>query len=78
MNFMRIDFCEDFALRSPSDAHDAVPRGTRRCGDFRQKAVFIDHCRSISRITGHHNIVIRSMAWDGIDLKMDGSGWREG
>ncbi|KML56597.1 hypothetical protein VL15_16175 [Burkholderia cepacia] len=32
MHFMRIDFCDEFALRSLSDAHDQVDTRCRRMG----------------------------------------------
>jgi len=54
MNFMRIDFCDDFALHSPSDAYDTVLENAQVRRFLAKKpylSIIVDQYRSSPIIT---------------------------
>ncbi|WP_176730096.1 hypothetical protein [Burkholderia seminalis] len=60
MDFMRIDFYDEFVMHSPTGAHDQFDGASRKwvdeAGLFSPEAVFIDYCRRISPIIGHQTL----------------------
>ncbi|WP_230965533.1 hypothetical protein, partial [Burkholderia cepacia] len=78
-DFMRIDFYDDFVVRSqkgctPIRSTGLVERPADEAGHFCQRATFIDHLRRTSRIIDHQNIATGCIDIDRT-LTEGGSAW---